>query len=356
MKERFGEIRILLYSEHFYPMPYGVPLSSRYIARALVKIGYKVVVYTPTPLAGHAELDEGYPVVREAVVWKIGSGLDITHVLVNNGNFSVKAYFLARWLRAEMIQWFQMSHNPNLEFSFRRNLKHWIEKAAVGRTKAFVGVSGLSLITRPWIPRDDRSRVIFNCADSFFNVKEIPWGRREYDGVFVGRLTEEKGLNVLFEALELIEAERVACRILIVGDGPLKSACENRAMTFRHVLINFAGVRSGMDLVDCYDQAHCCIFPTTTHPEGLPLVLAEAATRCLSIIASDHSAAVEAVAGHATIYPRNDPSALAVALSDYVAELRLRNNVFQCAGSTEFRERFSFRTLEHEIRLLLRSV
>lgn len=63
----------------------------------------------------------------------------------------------------------------------------------------------------------------------------------EYDFVFVSRLIENKGLDILLDALNLLEKSGFSCRGAILGDGPLYQQALDRVAHFEFVNIAMPG-------------------------------------------------------------------------------------------------------------------
>ena len=103
---------------------------------------------------------------------------------------------------------------------------------------------------------------------------------------FVGALTAAKGVDKLLEAISHLPKERIAC-LHLVGDGPLRKACEEKAETAPfplkvHGLLNREQVGSIMEV------CHLVILPSQS--EGFPKVIAEGANYGCVPVVSDVSA------------------------------------------------------------------
>jgi glycosyltransferase involved in cell wall biosynthesis len=111
--------------------------------------------------------------------------------------------------------------------------------------------------------------------------------------VSVGSLVENKGHRVLIEALRMLIPTHPLLKLLILGDGPLRSELEQLAQ--RHQLssaVVFAGVvknpRPFLALSDIF------VLPTI-YREGLPLAVLEAMDQRLPVVASSIGGIPEAV-------------------------------------------------------------
>ena len=93
--------------------------------------------------------------------------------------------------------------------------------------------------------------------------------------LFVGRLAEQKGVDILLASLDLLQHVRPDVRTLIVGDGPLRARLEERATAFRLVQdrkVSFLGHRE--DVPRLLAAADLLVLPSLY--EGLPNVVLEA--------------------------------------------------------------------------------
>ena len=99
--------------------------------------------------------------------------------------------------------------------------------------------------------------------------------------LFVGRLTEEKGVRTLLEA-----APRLTQRapLVILGDGPL--ADEVRATAAELPGVKYLGPRPRAEVLEWMGQADALLFPSTWY-EGLPMTIVEAFARGTPVVGSD---------------------------------------------------------------------
>jgi glycosyltransferase involved in cell wall biosynthesis len=100
-----------------------------------------------------------------------------------------------------------------------------------------------------------------------------PGGAREADRLlFVGRLTAQKGIEALIEALARM---RHAASLDVVGDGPLASQLAGRVTSLGIAnRVHWLGQLAQPKLVDLYRRATALVVPSTD--EGLGLVAVEA--------------------------------------------------------------------------------
>lgn len=94
--------------------------------------------------------------------------------------------------------------------------------------------------------------------------------------LFVGRLSEEKGLRTLLKAWENVEFD-----LAIVGDGPLRPELEKSLPSNVQLL----GRKSGREVSDEMSRSSFLVLPSEWY-EGFPMVLVEAFAHGLPVIAS----------------------------------------------------------------------
>ncbi|MBL4909525.1 MAG: glycosyltransferase family 4 protein [Alteromonadaceae bacterium] len=84
--------------------------------------------------------------------------------------------------------------------------------------------------------------------------------------LYVGRLSEEKGIDVLFDAWKNCKLP-----LKVIGDGPLKNMVEHNAIAS----IEFLGRKDKPQVLELVKNADLIIMPSTWY-EGFPMVLVEA--------------------------------------------------------------------------------
>ena len=109
-----------------------------------------------------------------------------------------------------------------------------------------------------------------------------PGERAERVVVYVGRLSPEKNLLRLVDALALVDAP--PARLVLIGDGPEARAIGDRARS-RRVRVELAGVVPNRELPARLRDADCFVLPSLT--EGHPKALLEAMSAALPCVVSD---------------------------------------------------------------------
>lgn len=171
-----------------------------------------------------------------------------------------------------------------------------------------------------------RVRVVPNGAEPPDEVGERPAVRRVREElgagvlrplwVCAGRLEEQKGQDVLLDALAEVRRRGLEFVAVLAGEGRLRAALEERA---RHLGLE-ANVRfTGQvdDLGPLLAAADAVALPSRW--EGMPLVLLEALARGRPVVASAVGGVPEVVTDeeHARLVPPGDVAALAAALEAF---------------------------------------
>jgi len=146
--------------------------------------------------------------------------------------------------------------------------------------------------------------------------------------LYVGRLSPEKGLANLFEALKLLY-NSISFEAIIVGDGILLHELKNLAARLGlRDNIHFVGpVVWGDSLFSIMRQCNVLVLPSKT--EGLPLVIIEAMSQGLPVVATRVGGIPEIVEDRVSglLVPPNSPEDLADALWDVLFDQKLRENL-----------------------------
>src|SRR5262245_11875317 len=107
--------------------------------------------------------------------------------------------------------------------------------------------------------------------------------------MFVGRLSREKGVDVLLEAWARLGEGSV--RLVVVGDGPLRADLERRAGDG----VTFTGRLDPVDVRRRMLGARAVVVPSAWY-EGQPMVVLEALAAGLPVVASDIGGLPELIA------------------------------------------------------------
>lgn len=141
--------------------------------------------------------------------------------------------------------------------------------------------------------------------------------------LFVGRLTEKKGLEYVLHALASLRASGRDAELNVIGGGPLERSL---ALTSRALGLDdrvaFLGPRPYQEVVQAMHRAHVLVAPSVTaasgDQEGIPNVLKEAMATGMPVVATRHSGIPELVEHgvNGFLVPERDAESLALHLGE----------------------------------------
>lgn len=168
-----------------------------------------------------------------------------------------------------------ISSTHNLLGTWKKKVNHYITPAEFTKNK--LSHSALDLppekisVKRNFIPDPGRAE-----------------GGRDNYYLFVGRISAEKGVNVLLEAWQQLPGRT----LLIAGDGPELQSLQS---TFGSTeFVRFLGRKDRPDILSLMKKCRALIFPSVWY-EGLPLTIVEAFATGTPVIASSIGAMKEMI-------------------------------------------------------------
>lgn len=201
--------------------------------------------------------------------------------------------------------------------------------------------------------RADRVHVVPSGVDTrWFSPSPLPAGPPEV--VFVGRLVEKKGVDVLLAAWPQVRRQVPDARLRIVGQGPLEDAV--RAAADPSVDVDTRGA-GPTEVRDALRGASVVCTPSRTAADGdvesLLLVNLEAQASGRPVVTTDSAAVPEFVAAGRTalVVPEADTAALAEALVAVLADRALAERLGAAgpAFAADFDVRACARRVDEEV-------
>lgn len=140
--------------------------------------------------------------------------------------------------------------------------------------------------------------------------------------VFVGRLVEKKGINILIKSIDsLNKGGYPNLKINIIGSGPLENQLKKQT---NNPNISFLGWKSKNEIENILENSSALIVPSheasNGDSEGLPTVILEGINNEIPIITTHHGGAAEIIENHKTgfITFENDHIALAKSIIEFL--------------------------------------
>lgn len=247
---------------------------------------------------------------------------DSVDVLLAAKDHGINAAILARWLaRSRVPIYIKLTNTVSvtLRRPGKRRVARWLYPRANGAIAVSEGVrrdflhhfsmppERVVTIYNPTIPPDFQQRA---AADI-----EHPWLRGTGIPVImgVGRLTDQKGFDVLLDAFARLRESREA-RLVILGEGPARGELEARA--------DALGIADEVDLVGSVPDvlpwvARASLYVLSSRYEGLPNVLIEALAAGAPVVATDCPSGPREILEDGKLgplVPMDDTEALAAAM------------------------------------------
>ena len=361
-------MKVGLVSPYDFASPGGVSDHVRRLARELRHLGHEARIFAPS---SRADID-----FDSAQFYRIGRPISIP---VNDSVARIALSFhMARHvsdiLEAERFDVLHF-HEPLMP-ALPMTLLRLSRTANVGTFHAFarsnVGYHYGRPLLRPYLDYIHRGIAVSEPASAFFNkyfpeypVRVIPNGvdlktfRRglapirhlrdeRVNVLFVGRLEKRKGLGDLLRGYQFVRARFESCRLIIVGDGPLKSQVERFISDHRLPDVVMAGYVPDSVLPRYYASADIFCAPATG-AESFGIVLLEAMASGLPIVATEVAGYMSVLeSGHDSLTVRPKGWAeLGAALLILARDADLRHRLG--AHGLERARRFSWQAVASEI-------
>lgn len=178
-----------------------------------------------------------------------------------------------------------------------------------------------------------------NFSDSDITLPAISHGD-VYNLLYVGRITEAKGVFESLEALEVILKRMPGrVRLVFVGDGDAVPEIRNRVQGTLESAVEFKGYLQGVDLEQEYQRADLVLLPSS-HPEGFPYVFIEAMRAGVPMVATRVGALPELIkSGENGYLVQKDKDSLVEAIQAHIEsnlghKERMRENCYACFRET----------------------
>ena len=302
--------KILMIAGLFYPSVGGAEKECQKLAKKLMEKGNSVTVLTQQSdeLPEYEEI-EGIPVYRKIRGWHL---FEYTYML------SVIQFLIKHRSKYDIIQCFglYLFIPPAflMKYLFGKKIVSRLECS--GRFGDFWRIKQLKLKKLLmscskcldkiiFISKDIKKELIENQFPSeklvhipnsvdveYFKMSQDLQNRNLKNICFVGRLEEQKGVEYLIKAMDVIKSEVKDTKLFIVGDGQLRTNLEELGKKLKlNDYIHFIG--SANDVLPYYHNSQIFVLPSIS--EGMPLTLLEAMSCGLPVVATKVGGNVEIV-------------------------------------------------------------
>jgi len=310
--------RILLCSYAFHPSIGGIETTSIFLAEHFIRRGLDVEVVTNSPDHEGNTYDYGYPVHRRPSLKEL---LRIVRRcdLVYQNNISLNYLWPLLLSSKPIVITNQTPIDDTIEKSV---LKRWL-KIQVMRFASCTSCSQYLADTFP-VP----SRVIYNpLREKIFHLD--PQITRTRDLVFVGRLSDSKGVDTLLHALALLGAKNLRPGLTIIGGGAEQHKLESLTIDLGlEGQAEFIGPRQGPEIARLLNQHQILVVPSRRKPaEALGIVAMEGIACGAVPVVSAQGGLPEAIGPCGLTFECENPQSLADALERLLANAELREQL-----------------------------
>lgn len=209
-----------------------------------------------------------------------------------------------------------------------------------------------------WTPFEHWHKIhVVHCGIGADFLEHAPTDVPDVDRfVSVGRLSGEKGHLLLIDALARLTAEGRACRLVMVGDGPLRPAIEQRCRELGvERFVTIAGWQSGEAIREWLIGSRALVLPSFA--EGLPVVIMESLALGRPVIATWVAGVPELVRDGRTgwLVPAGDAASLAQAMDACLEATPAQLAAMAGAGRIAVREAHDAGIEAHKLAALFKS-
>lgn len=253
--------------------------------------------------------------------WRSGRDSDVWHTYWTYTGIAILP--LTVFSRIPMVLTVQGS-DVNL-FAHKSRLLRWLGSQVVRRASKVIAVSSplATLVEELFDAAPEQVVVIPNGVHP--HIFDTDGQNRSFAHrlVWVGRMSLEKGLKYLLDAMPEIVAEHPDTKLTLVGDGPLRDELVARVEALDiEAQVQFAGEVAHEKIVVYLQEADLFVLPSLN--EGLPLSLLEAMSVGLPVVACRTGGIPDVVITdgpekNGILVPAKNPAALAHAINHLFA-------------------------------------
>lgn len=177
-------------------------------------------------------------------------------------------------------------------------------------------------------PNAEKKIFVVHCGldpDHFLPNPKLP---AIFTFLAVGRLTWEKSYPDLIEACFLLKKKNLIFQCIIIGDGDERQKLEQLIKQYNlEQEVKLAGLVLQEKIQTYYEQAHLFVLSSIT--EGIPVVLMEAMSKGLPVVATNITGIPELVLHEKTglLVPPNQPQAFANAIEYFMNNSNIRTTM-----------------------------
>ncbi|MFL6519323.1 MAG: glycosyltransferase family 4 protein [Chthoniobacterales bacterium] len=296
-------MNILVSSNAFAPSLGGIETVSALLAEEFVKANHSVVIVTQS--AGESDRTEfGAQIVRGASAQQVRSLVKWCDVFWHN-NLSIRAMWPGLLLGKPLV----VTHSGSY-------CRRPVGLDAVLRLKHAIVNRVTSVAISRYVASffKTRSIVIPNPYDAHLFQAGPSQRARKREFVFLGRLVEEKGLDILLRALSRLRERHLHPQLTVVGSGPELAKWQDLTKQLGlDTHVEFRGPQTGSELAATLQEHQTLVVPSK-YDEPFGVVALEGIACGCAVIASNGGGLPEAIGPCGITFHNGDVVALEQAL------------------------------------------
>lgn len=299
-------MRIVIMVHRFYPDFGGVEVTAELIARGFVEHhNAEVIVVTHTKEEAN---DKTFPftILREPKpieLWKAIASADV--VFHNNPcmQFYWPQLFMKKPWVVALRTWITL---PNQRLNPLEKIKYWVKYKMVERADLLVSNSQ---VLANHVSAE--AEVIYNSyRDDIFKVTNTE-PRSKNKIVYLGRLSSDKGIDLLLEAVSKVKAQGQSPELTIIGGGDYESDVLSFIKKFGlEENVTLVGPKVGTEIADILNENAIAVVPSRIPEPFGTVTLEQAASGCVVLVAN-HGGLPEAIGEAGPKFEPNNANSLA---------------------------------------------
>lgn len=307
-------MKVLFCSHLFPPSVGGLETVSKILAEEFCRMGLEITVVTNTP---GEQLSDAYRVVRGASIKELRRLASDADLIFQN-NISLKTLLPVLLMGKPIV----VAHHTWIsrvdgKLGWQDRLKRFLVRRCHNIAISKAIADGLPV----------NSTVVGNPfeAEEFSAFRDAP---RSREVIFVGRLVSDKGCDLLLRALAVLKQRGERVSLTVMGDGPEMPGLQRQAREL--------GVADQVDFLGSVREnrarevaKHAVMAVPSRWAEPFGVVALEGMAAGCVVVAADVGGLPEAVGSAGVLFPREDPEALARAISEVLAMPELRERIQQ---------------------------
>lgn len=300
-------MNILISSHAFYPSIGGIETVSNVLAGEFVSRGHEIVVVTQTL---NSERDDfPFRVTRRPKMRELLSLVKWCDVVWQN-NLSLRTLWPICLSRRPVVVTHAGSYCvPQSRWDWRTRVKQRFASMTTG-----VAIS--SYVANCIDSKAERIPNPFN-SNIFYHRGDV---QQSNDLIFVGRLIQEKGVDLLLDAMHILTQHGFKPALTIVGDGPYRDNLETRTRTLELKNVVFLGAKNPRETAGLLQTHKILVVPSCY--EAFGIVAVEGIACGCRVLASEVGGLPDAVGPCGRTFPNGDPVKLAHILMEMLSEAK----------------------------------